>query len=467
MISLDGWRPRVKIRNFNTENTEEDTESTNSSSRTLWVSPFVNFVFKSLYVPDQPEIKADGLSARKRRLFAFVLLLVGLFIGLLFSEIALRVAGYSSPEFYMADETRGYALIPDMRGQYRKEGRSFVEINSDGFRDVERSVAKPQGVTRIAVIGDSYVEAFQVERDESFAMFMRSGLERCGAFPRIEVLTFGVSGYGTGQALLTFREKVLKYSPDVVMLVMTTNNDISDNTRFFKKTAIPYFEYRGDELALDDRFRTERAFIARSSAISRLGISLKNYLRTVQAIGEIQVALKYRYQRWKEKAPSPTAETAAPTRTTEPNPPAPVAEAGIESQVYRPSTDENWQNAWRVTEGTLELMHREVGNANAKFVVVTASNGAQVLPNVETRKLFAKNLGIDDLFYPDRRIAEFCRLRSIRVVTLAPALADFTEREQVNIHGFEGNIGYGHWNKLGHSVAGTELGRQMCEVSVR
>lgn len=392
-------------------------------------------------------------------MFALTAMAGGLVIALVVAELVLRLAGYSSPEFYMTDESRGYTLIPGMRGQYRKEGASFVEINADGFRDAEHALQKDPATLRIAVLGDSYVEALQVEHDQGFWRSMTETVQDCGAFGgrRVEVLKFGVSGYSTAQELLMVREEVWKYSPDIVMLVMTTNNDITDNTRFFKKTAIPYFVYHeGGRLTLDDSFRNEKTFLVRNSGLSRLGISLKNNLRFVQAIGEIQVALKYRYRAWKERPTgSPAGETPAEA--------APAADVGIDNEVYRPPGDQNWENAWRVTEGLIEMMNKDVTDKGARFVVVTASNGVQVLPNPEQRTSFAKRLGTPDLLYPDRRIAEFCRARAIPVITLAPALADHAARENVYLHGFEGNLGYGHWNQAGHTVAGREIAKHLCE----
>lgn len=44
-----------------------------------------------------------------------------------------------------------------------KEGRSqTIHFNSHGFCDINRSPAKPSGVYRIAVLGDSSIEAPQV-----------------------------------------------------------------------------------------------------------------------------------------------------------------------------------------------------------------------------------------------------------------------------------------------------------------
>src|ERR1700704_4481560 len=143
---------------------------------------------------------------RARRSFAKLLLvLFGFLVGGLIAEIALRVAGYSYPEFYALDQSRGYALRPRAEGWYRKEGEAYVRINSDGLRDQEHSLTKPPGTIRIAVLGDSYPEALSVGMDEAFWWVMGRKLQECNAFPgkKIEVLNFGVSGYGTAQELLT------------------------------------------------------------------------------------------------------------------------------------------------------------------------------------------------------------------------------------------------------------------------
>ena len=398
----------------------------------------------------------------KRRLFTFVSLLIGLIFGLLVVEIGLRIVGYSSPEFYAADESRGYALIPGMWGTYTKEGRSFVSINSDGFRDVEHTVEKPPGTYRIAVVGDSYVEAFQVEQSESFTNFVRDEVIGCGGAggKQVDMLSFGVSGYSTAQELVTIREKVMKYSPDIVMLVMTTNNDITDNSPYFKKLPIPYFTADG---VLDKGFREDRVFLARNSTVSRLGIWLKNHIRTVQAVGAISTSIKYMYQSWKNHKPAATGQVAEPSVTLN----KPAADIGVDNQIYRIPADDNWKSAWSVTEAIIMQMRKDVTDNGGKFVVVTASNGVQVLPDISQRASYAKYIGVDDLMYPDRRIAEFCSSRSIPVITLAPFLGEYAARENVYLHGFEGNLGYGHWNERGHKVAGETIGKKLCEGIVK
>ena len=137
-----------------------------------------------------------------------VLILFGLLIGVTIAELGLRAVGYSYPGFYMPDATRGHALIPGMEGWYRKEGEAYVRINSAGQRDREHTKAKTADTIRIAVIGDSYAEAFQVPVEQAFWAIMEEKLRGSGVVPgkQIEVLNFGVSGYGTAAELLTLRE---------------------------------------------------------------------------------------------------------------------------------------------------------------------------------------------------------------------------------------------------------------------
>ena len=396
---------------------------------------------------------------KKERVFKLLLITCGFILGLLVLEICLRVVGYSYPEFYQPDESRGYALIPNMQGWYRKEGESFVSINSDGLRDDEHALEKPADVFRIAVIGDSYSEAPQVPVENAYWQVLKTRLEACGAFGgrRVETINFGVSGYSTAQELVTLREKVWRYSPDMILLAMTTSNDMTDNLRHFKKTSIPYYVYRDGELVLDNSFHDDKSFRARNSTLTATGKWLHNHLRFVQAIHEIQVSVKYRYNAWRR------GETTQNQTSTQANiKPAPPGETGIDNQVYRAPPDEFWKEAWRVTEGVLSLMKTEVENHQARFLVVTLSNGIQVNPDAATREGFAKGVGADDLFYPDRRIKSWGDANNVEVINLAPDLLQYAERQKVLLHGFGENLGYGHWNAEGHRVAGETLAEKLC-----
>lgn len=412
--------------------------------------------------------------SRKKRFFVkFALLLISLVLGLFVTEIALRIINYSFPTFYSPDENVGYVLTPGIEGWYRKEGESYVRINSDGLRDVEHAKAKPSNTLRIAVVGDSYAEALQVPLENAFWKIAETKLQSCAATggKTVEVINFGVSGYGTAQELITLQQKVWEYSPDVVLLAVTTNNDITDNSRALKKTdEIPYFVYRGEKLELDDSFRTNSAFRWRQSKLSRVGAWLRDNLRFVQLAHHAQYSIKNYLARRRAQPPSqqisnnllnappPSLVTPTPKKTNI-NP----EDVGIDNMIYRAPDDDVWREAWRVTEDLIGEMRRETEAKGARFLVVTLSNGIQVFPEESARRAFLDKIGANEIFYPDSRIKILGMRENFTVYNLAPDLQAYAEQNKVFLHGFGENIGNGHWNAEGHRVAGELLSQKLCE----
>jgi len=392
---------------------------------------------------------------------------ISILIGLLFAEIALRVVGYYYPIFYTTDWDRGYALKPYQEGWYRKEGESYVRINSEGLHDREHSLEKPPDTFRIAVIGDSYAEAFQVGMSQAFWVVMEKELKQCAGVNgrQIEAINFGVSGYSTGQQLLTLRQKVWAYKPDVVLLAFTTNNDVTDNSRELKKTGeIPYFVYRDGQLVLDNSFRDVKSFRWRNSKLNTAGRWFRDNLRVLHLIHHAQVGLKT-YLKSKQETPAPQQPSPENKPAQTPSSPI-VSEIGIENQIYIEPKDAVWLEAWRVTESLLAQMNKEVKEGGAKFFVVTMSNGIQVVPNREARNNFMKQLGVSNLFYPDLRVKALGEREGFPVYNLAPELEQYADKNQVFLHGFD-DKGNGHWNADGHRVAGGLITKKLCEVIAR
>lgn len=416
----------------------------------------------------------DRKRSRARKFFAKTLLIVsGFAIGGVIAELALRVAGYSYPEFYQRDAVRGVSLLPGAAGWYRKEGEAYVRINSDGLRDQEHTITKPENTFRIAVVGDSYCEALSVSPEEAFWSIMSHKLEECGAFSgkRIEVINFGVSGYGTAQELLTLREKVWKYSPDLVLLAVTTNNDITDNSRALKRTDdIPYFVYQGDRLTLDDSFKTTRAFRLGTSGVGRFGNWLRTHSRLMQAVLQGHRGFKILLASWRAKRSSePPPEAPLPVKSGEPGKTAEepdlfahAQELGVDNLVYLEPNNAVWNDAWRVTEGLLLQMRDEAAGGGAKFLVVTLSNGPQVFPDAKWREGFKSRFGVKDLFYPENRIKSLGEREGIAVITLAPELQALADHDHVFLHGFGNNLGNGHWNANGNRLAGELIAKKIC-----
>lgn len=396
--------------------------------------------------------------ARRRKL---LLVLVGVVFGLLLTEVFLRVVGYSAPLFYEPDYYRGVALRPNIAGTYQREGRNYVSINSAGLRDREHSLTKPADTIRIALLGDSYCEALQVPMEQTFWWLLQQKLEACDQFTRqfkgkhVEIINFGVSGYGTAQELIALRQQVWQYSPDIVMLLMTTNNDISDNVRSLKKTdQVPYFYYRGDELVEDDSFRNSAQH--QWQGANQIGRWFRDNLRLVQLGYEAQLLIKTKLdERRARQQVSVSAPVASPAK------PAP-ADVSVENMIYLEPRDAVWQEAWRVTEGLVKEIHNEVTARGAKFLLVSGSNPIQVHPDRAVRERFKSYLGVDDLFYPNQRLSQFANREQIDFFDLAQPMEKYADQTKIFLHGFGKEIGNGHWNADGHRQAAELIAQQMC-----
>jgi len=371
-------------------------------------------------------------------------------LAILISEIGLRTAGVSYPNFFRSDEHTGFSLRPGAVGWYRGEGEAYVRINSQGLRDREHNTTKPGNTLRIAVLGDSIAEARQVALKDTFWAVLERDLKTCPGLDGrdTEAINFGVSGYGTAQELITLRRRVWDYSPDIVVLAFLTDNDISDNFRpLGSDPRRPYFIYENGSLALDSSFRDEAAYRASRTALGKLFYWAVEYSRVLQLFNEVKNRIRsnaiYRSQTG-EKFQGPS---------TRPE---------LSDLVYSEPSDLLWKEAWRVTEGLIVLTRNEVTQRGADFLVVTLTNPIQVYPDASVRKRFMQRVGLVDLFYPDRRIKTLGLREGFSVLNLAEDFQLYAEQHKVFLHGFEPNPGGGHWNKEGHRLAGKTIAERLC-----
>ena len=389
-----------------------------------------------------------------------LLLFGGLGLGLLAAELALRLAGFAFLNITVPDEDRGFAQRPGAEGWYREEGESYIRINGDGLRDMGYARAKLADTFRIAVLGDSFTVAWEVPVEATFEAVMERALKGCPilAGKRVEAHNFGVSSYGTAQELLTLRYHVWDYDPDLVVLAVFTANDIHNNSRALEQDPLrPYFIFRGDELVLDESFLKSDQYRARQSAPARILYRIIDYSHVVQLL--IKVNHLREVNRMHSEGRGQVNESLAAYKLG-------LVErySYYEEPIYREPRDANWAEAWRVTEALIALMSTEVTQRGKEVLVVTLSNPIQVYPDGAVRREFMEALGVEDLFYPDRRISDLGKREGIDVLNLAPTLQAYADERQTFLHGFANTaLGRGHWNAEAHRVAGQLMAQRVCE----
>jgi hypothetical protein len=372
------------------------------------------------------------------------LVVASICFSLLAFELVLRAIGYSAPVWYQPDSRLGWRMRPGLAAWFTQEGRSFVRANREGMRDRDHLPDKPEGVYRIVVLGDSYAEALQVEREQAFWARLPGELAACGFQPgkTIEVLNFGVSGYGTAQEYLMLESTAIRYRPDLVLLQFTNGNDVRNNSFALEpEKERPFFMLgRDGSLRIDESFATSPGFLARSSFAAEVGRKVIDRSRLIQMA---------RFM--KDHSFFPKASAAG------------GVEQGLEPAVLAAPRDALWEEAWRVTEGLIAKTADFAQRNGARFAVLTAPYAIQVHPDAKVRAALQDKLGVPDLFYPDRRVAEFAKQRGLLAVPIAPEMQPLAEKSGVYFHGFDNvGMGRGHWNADGHQAAAGIIARRLC-----
>lgn len=370
----------------------------------------------------------------------------------------MRLAGIAYPSFYTTDPCCGLSLRPGAAGWQTGEGRAFVEVNDDGLRDEAHRRGPNPARYRIAVMGDSYTLAWQVDLEDTYWNVARRALEACEHVPGgrpIEMINFGMAGYGTAQELRMYETRARAYVPDLVVLAFLSGNDVSDGHPALTSNLMrPFYVLRDGELVLDDGFLDSPAYQRRQALSWRLLVSLSERSRVIQVLNEARNRLKEATR---------SRQLGADRRAT-----GPGGELGLSDAVYLEGPPEAWEEAWRVVDALMARFNETVRGDGAAFFVMTLSNGIQVHPDPEVRERHARAIGVPDLLHPERRLGARLQALDIPHLVLVPELVMEAERTGRCLHGFDdAEPCKGHWNVDGHRAAGRLLAESLCDHFAR
>jgi hypothetical protein len=383
---------------------------------------------------------------------AVLLIAAVVFVGA--GELVLRAAGYSAPIWFQPDPQLGWAMRPGVEGWFTTEGRAYVKVNTAGFRDRLHPLGKPAGAYRVAVVGDSAVEARQIDMKSTFWWQLQEKLRTCPALRdrEVEVMAFGVSGYGTAQQYLLIESTALRYQPDLVLLAFAGNDVVNNSARLETENERPFFQPDGEGLKLDTSFTSRPEFLNRSSSLFEAYRSASDWLRVVQLVQ----AARHGVQIWRE-AGSANADTAAARKRV------PGVEPSANIAVFAPPQDAALEEAWTITERITAQINRLAARHNARFALTLITHSAQVDPDRAMRANLQAALGVQDVFYIDRRMEALGKREGFTVIPLAPELQRRADAEQAYFHGFPNyRMGWGHWNELGHRAAADIIAPRLC-----
>ena len=388
-------------------------------------------------------------ASRRRWIFRVLAVAAASTTALILAEMALRLFVPDTRSPYVYDEFTGTRLQPRHRFVFTSEGYSSNVINSRGLRDREHSLEKPTGTFRIAILGDSFSEAFQVSQDKTFWAVLERELQAMPEYrdQTVEVINFGVSGFGTIQEWQMLEHYARDYSPDLVLLAFLPGNDVRNNSRQLESDhRRPFARLNDGELQLDFSFRAD--------PMERRFRELTWSACKDQAIRRSRVVhLIYRtLEDWRARKANATSFGAE--------------EGGIDNAVFAPPINAAWKEAWQITDRVLEAIQKDCNEMDAKFVVVILNNSVEVHPDPEVTASSAMKLGVGDLEEPQRQLIASGDRHGFPVIHLLERMRDIAHRDKVCFHGFpNASPCAGHWNELGHEAAGKLIAKDVSELS--
>jgi lysophospholipase L1-like esterase len=181
-----------------------------------------------LWRPEGGEV--DTATAVSRHVLGSLALVVGsVAVTLVALEVGCRAAHAPVGTVQISRATTRKSHNPRLRFELRPDSRVRAEVeyrvNAEGLRGPEVAVEKPEGVRRVAVLGDSIAFGYWVAEEDAFPRQLESMLNEVrGEGPRVEVLNFGVPGYNLDQEIETLRSRALRFAPDAVVVAFCLND---------------------------------------------------------------------------------------------------------------------------------------------------------------------------------------------------------------------------------------------------
>ena len=297
------------------------------------------------------------------------------------------------------------------------------DISSQGFRDDEVSVPKPAGTFRVLVLGDSVAYGSAVPRGETFANLLEAELRR--ELPGAEVVNAGVMGYTPYNELQFYLTKGRLFEPDLVIVAFCMNDVANPRLHWgdapgvrVPREAIPNEAYDREHILPVVRRLEEQK---RTGAPE--GPPVLRHSRLYRALAP---ALARAFRR------SP----AVPTRVTGED------DLSIEVLLDRSSPE------WRWLASTYDRLREAVRADGAEMTVVFFPLAYQMDESYP--------------FLPQRRLAEYCRERSLRCLDLLPPFRRHDEGE-IFLLDKEGHDDIWHLTRFGHELTARELLRFLRE----
>ncbi len=382
----------------------------------------------SLTAPKTQPAKTSSFIGR------LLLISVGLLAPFLALELGVRLVGLApppqpNPSIWEPHPLFGWWHVPYSGGTFHSDYNEFtakVQINARRLRDREIGYDNPNKTLRVLSLADSFGEALQVNLEDTYHKQLEGLLTESLGRP-VEVINAGVGGWGTDQEAIFYLAEGFRYQPDIVLLSFFIRNDVVNNygplelkrnggtqqKQFFTLavdgTLIP------PDLETEAKAETE----AEPPANTESGplIPLADTLWQYSALYRFIVPYLRDIPPVVQKlGPSGILGGEGVVRASHPTTPIPFF-------VYQDPPNQDFSQAWALTEAIISQLQDEVESRGSHFVVIIIGAPEQV-SNQAWEQTVTTNPAMQhlnlDLNAPNRRLNQFLTTQNIAHLDLLP-----------------------------------------------
>lgn len=357
-------------------------------------------------------------------------------------EAGLRLQGHSG-EIFQRDFNTGLMIIrPGWEGYFIKDCfKNLVKANWEGFYDKNYIKAKDANTIRIAVLGDSFVEALQVPLSSNFTKLLEDQLDKefLASGKKFEVLAFGHSGNGTFLNYLYMKKYALAYNPDLVINGFLSINDLKDDDYNLYKSGtegVPriWAVFKNDGSVDDQGVENElkqKTGGGVTAALKRLG-SRSAFVMWIYP--------KYVLAKSRLKAKGNNLITTTTIVATS---------IPFDYRQYSSNYPDTVAKAWQTEDVLLKKMKDEAEAGGAKFLLLSMAEGFRTHPQLLGQEDFPPQ-GNFDFDIPDKKLAEIAGKNQINFLPLEPVFKEKAGADSAAMSVFPCD---GHWSVTGHAWA--------------
>ncbi len=323
------------------------------------------------------------MAARIKRLsINLAVMAVSLLVVAIACEFYLRLFGspiFIRPHqqlFVQHDPLLGWSKIPGKHARHITSEYNIDEsLNSRGIRGPEYDYEKSPGEYRVMMLGDSFVEGYSVEFEETSSQVLQRLLTERG-YPDCTVINGGTGGWSTDQEYLYFKNEAYKYHPDLTIL-MFHPNDIVGNCRSGQFRGFkPRFLLENGELILTNVPVPEPAEMVdeNANADESLLLKAKHWLFANSRLYLLfQGAVTNNYKLHLLAIKLGLAESPGKNGELLPVP--------AEVKMYEKSYDAETRQAWDLTEALIVSLKQAIQSDSSRLIVFYVPPSAAVHDN--------------------------------------------------------------------------------------